>query len=414
MLMASLATALSAACGTDAAGDDTPRGTGPLPASTCGRALAVLATDYASTRVSITDIDGNVLAREIISSARGGVGLSAALSGDVVLPASRPPSGALVLIDRYPGSVITWVTPETGAVVGQLSVATGFPSNPHDYLEISRTKAYVSRYESNGAPGAQPFDAGGDLVVIDPEARAVVGHVPFATAGTFLPRPDRMAWMPNLGIAFVLLQRFDRTFSSNGVSELVAVDTSTDRIAWTLPLDAQGCGGIAIAPASDRLAITCAGPLRNRKATSDGSALVIVKVTREGGALAQRVDATALGDGSPFGNGIAFLTEELVLANALGDLEARRSDALYAVPLGTGAPARILQAPQAFVLGDVVCGPAAASDCTGSRRCFIADASAVRVRAYEASSAAPDGVTETGTFDAAANMTLPPRVLGLL
>ena len=402
-----LIASLCAGCSTTPAAQVT--GTGPLPASTCGRALAILETDYASTRVAAASLDGTTLSTELISSARGGVGLSATLSGDVVLPAQRASSGNLVLLDRYPNSVITWVAPETGAVIGQLSVATGFPSNPHDYLEVDANKAYVTRYESNAAPGAQRFDSGGDVLVVNPQTRTVVGHIPFANEDAFLPRPDRMALVADESIALALLQRFDRTFSTNGPSELVAIDTTSDKILWTLPLAAQGCGGIAVE--AHRAVITCEGPLRNRKPTTEGSALVAVDVTRAGGTIALHIDASALGDVGPFGNAVAFLSDHVVLANALGDLEQNRVDRLFEVDLGATPPhpTLVLASTSAFTLGDLVC-----TSCTTPRRCYLADAETARVRVYALESATSARVTEQPAFTGGATTTLPPRSLSFL
>ena len=68
-----------------------------------------------------------------------------------------------MLIDRYPNSVITFVDTSSGAVTRQIDVSTGFPSNPHDYLETREGRALVTRYERNPKAGRAPFDAGGDV-----------------------------------------------------------------------------------------------------------------------------------------------------------------------------------------------------------------------------------------------------------
>lgn len=402
-----------ASCFAACADDEQPgQGTGALPQSACDRALVVLQTDYASSRVAVTRLDGSVLSSSLISSAGTTVGLSSALSGDVVLPTTKPLSGRVVLLDRFPNSVLTWIAPEEGTVVGQLSVATGFPSNPHDYVEISDTKAYVSRYESNANPGRAPFDNGGDLLIVDPRARAITGNVVFSAVGTILPRPDRMASMPALQMALVLLQRFDRTFSANMQSELVAVDTSTDQVLWSQSLGADGCGGIASSPFGNRVVVTCAGALRNRKATSEGSALVAFDLTRTEATMVRRIEAAALGEGSPFGNGVGFLGEGSVLSNALGDLESGKPDRLFEVNLADGTLAIVTSSTNAFAFGDIMCASTSTTTCTTSRRCFVADAASASVRAYE--SATQGGATQVLDFSAASSTTLPPRSLTLL
>ena len=100
----------------------------------CGRGLAVVATGYESVNVALLDTTGGMLSSSFISSADRSPSLSAALGGDTVLPTSAASGPELLLIDRYPNSVLTWVELETARVTRQLSVATGFLANPHDYV----------------------------------------------------------------------------------------------------------------------------------------------------------------------------------------------------------------------------------------------------------------------------------------
>ncbi|HEU4537450.1 MAG TPA: hypothetical protein VFS00_25200, partial [Polyangiaceae bacterium] len=70
----------------------------------CPQAFVVANSDYASTNVSVVSVAGELLSASLVSSASAGVGSSAALSGDVVLPHDRPASGRVVLLDRYPNA----------------------------------------------------------------------------------------------------------------------------------------------------------------------------------------------------------------------------------------------------------------------------------------------------------------------
>ena len=115
----------------------------------CPSFLVLTQTDYSSTNVALLTPEGKVASESLISSASADPGLTTPLSGDVLSPNQRSGDGAVVLIDRYPNSVLTWVDPSDASVLGQLHVGTGFSSNPYDYLQVSDTKAYVSRYESN-------------------------------------------------------------------------------------------------------------------------------------------------------------------------------------------------------------------------------------------------------------------------
>ena len=133
--------------------------------SACPSGYAISNSDYTSTSISAISPAGAVLSQTVISSGSAPPGLTTALSGDVIFPSTAPASGKLLLIDRYPNSVLTWVEPKTGSVIQQLPVGTGFGSNPHDYLELAKDKAYVTRYESNPAPAKVPFDVVGNCFV---------------------------------------------------------------------------------------------------------------------------------------------------------------------------------------------------------------------------------------------------------
>src|SRR5512142_202362 len=90
--------------------------------------------NYMASQVALTALDGTVLSASFISTASAQTdGLAFALSGDTALPNTAPASGRIVVIDRYGTNVLTWVDPSTARVQAQLSVGTGFESNPQDY-----------------------------------------------------------------------------------------------------------------------------------------------------------------------------------------------------------------------------------------------------------------------------------------
>src|SRR5262249_22484337 len=104
--------------------------------SGCSRAVVVDESDYMSTNVALLGPDGDVLTESLASSATRAVGLTAPLSGDVYSPTMPITGGEVVLIDGgQSSSRIVWVDPKT-ASKRELSVATGFWSDPHDYAEI--------------------------------------------------------------------------------------------------------------------------------------------------------------------------------------------------------------------------------------------------------------------------------------
>src|SRR6187399_344256 len=103
----------------------------------CPAAALVVMSDYVSTQIALTKLSGDTLCGSYFSTARAeATPVAFALSGDVVLPSSRPPSGRAVVIDRYGTNVLSFLVADTGALLGQLAVGTGFESNPQDYLEL--------------------------------------------------------------------------------------------------------------------------------------------------------------------------------------------------------------------------------------------------------------------------------------
>src|SRR5690348_9669579 len=85
----------------------------------CGHGLAIVQTDYVSTNVALFDLDGDLKSASFIHSGSSQGELNAALSGDVVFP-SAGGDNELVLIDRYPASVISFVDTRSAKVRGQL------------------------------------------------------------------------------------------------------------------------------------------------------------------------------------------------------------------------------------------------------------------------------------------------------
>ena len=62
----------------------------------------------------------------------------------MVLPSNLHPAGWVTLIDRFPNAVLTYYDAVAGAVVGQVSVATGFPSNPQCTKRSSSSLDFTS------------------------------------------------------------------------------------------------------------------------------------------------------------------------------------------------------------------------------------------------------------------------------
>ena len=371
----------------------------------CPRVLLVADGDYSSTNISVVGFDGSVLSSSLISSASSSVGISAPLSGDVVLPHDAPPS-MVVLIDRYPNSVVTWVDLASGKVAGQLSVATGFPSNPHDYLQVSPTKAYVTRYETNSNPGRQMLDQGGDVIVVDSQAHSVTSRIDLSdqVTGPFLPRADRMT---RIGTdAVVLLGRLDAGFASGADGRIVGINVATDAIDWALDLPGfANCGALARSPSLLRLAVGCSGVFAEGTTGQFArSGIVLLDI----GQLPPRVIGSwhiANDLKGALAPTLAFFSETQVLGTTYGDLGLGHVDSVFTFDTNSGQTAILDSAASAFSFGEVWCYPT----CTST--CFLADAGRKRLRTWsiEASGLRPALVIFPDVVPG-----LPPRGLGSL
>ncbi|HEX7669654.1 MAG TPA: hypothetical protein VF395_08730, partial [Polyangiaceae bacterium] len=220
--------------------EDAARGVDGEAPGTCGRGFVVVESDYASTNVATVAENGRVIAESLASSATSSVGLTAPLSGDVVVPTTPVHGKEIVLIDRDPGaSRLVWV--DMGTARRELSVGgSGFRANPYDYVQLSPTKAYVTRFGSNPVPGKQPFDGGNDVLVVDPSVPRIVASIDMipalgADAARVLPRAGQMVVAGPR--AFVLITALPLDPSAVNVdipSRVVTLDTTTDAITDVL------------------------------------------------------------------------------------------------------------------------------------------------------------------------------------
>lgn len=401
------------ACGVPApqatpTGIDLSRDAGRAP--DCARGFVVIGTDYQSSTVAIVAPDGEVLAPSLLSSGSADPELSAALGGDVVLPTQQATGDELILLDRYPASVVTWLDLATAEVRAQLSVATGFLANPHDYVAVSPTRAYVTRFESNPSPGAVPHDGGGDLLRLDPSAPAIEDRVDLAPAMTVeadapLPRPDRALLVGSRVI--VLLGAHAADFSTSAESRLVSIDAATDRQIETLVLrGVHGCAGLALAPNGDELAVACSGDWGGDGIPELATSALVRVQTQPSLSELTRVPAAAVG--APLGDAVAYASQTQLLFTTLGRFangsEPAADDTVQELELTSGSLRELLRSDRVpFSLGDVACD--------GCGVCLVADAQRHGGLLHRLVGGA-SGMAVTATLTLDDGIGLPPRRLG--
>jgi hypothetical protein len=385
-----------------------PSGTGvDIEAGPCGRGFVVVSSDYQSTNVALVDFDGQLLTPSLVSSATEAAGLTAPLSDDVVVPSGLMAGERIVLLDRFLTSVVSWVDVRSAEFGAQLSLRTGFRSNPRDYAEISPDKAYVTRYEPNSRPGSEPFDGGNDLLIVDPNVPAITGRIDLSSAmaaeeAGFFPRADRALLAG--GRLLVVLAGYDAAFDDSAPSRIAAVDVESDVVGELLVLDGlHGCSGIALSPSGSTVALACPGDdLHASTPSLEQSGLAIVDV---GPPLVERkrIHASELGHGV-VGLFVDFASEERLLTVTLGH-EGGLADALVEVNIESGTARTLLQSSGTpFTLGEVRCAAACGV-------CFIADAGrgGAVIHRLEVGSG---GAAEPRALRLSDGIGLPPRYLG--
>jgi hypothetical protein len=365
----------------------------------------VVSTDYQSTSVAIVSFEGDVAAAPVLSSGSEAPGLSAALSGDVVSP-STTFLNEILLLDRFPAGVLTLYDPVEAEVVRQVDVGTGFAANPQDALRLDDGRLLVARYDANPAPGAEPFDAGSDLLVLSPEWEPEASVDLSAALGgeaDKLPRPARLARTADAVVA--LLAAYSANFQDSAEGRVAFFDPSTLALKEVVVLPGgYGCGAMAVSPSGERVAIGCSGNFAGgSEPRVEESALYVL--ARESGAwrLEHEHRASDLGD-APLSASVAFVDERQILTSSFGRLDTAggqaRPDRLLRIDVGGGYDVLAETSELPFTLGDVRCGCGV---------CFVADADRRIVRRYVVDDGAlvarPDVVIDDG-------IGLPPRYLG--
>src|SRR5262245_18428241 len=111
--------------------------------------------------------------------------------------------------------------------------------------------------------GVAPFDAGNDVLIVDPTRASVVDRIDLTPAfadapAGFYPRADRALLAG--GRLRVLAVGLDADFTTHVDSRLVSIDPTTIAIEDVLVLEGMnGCGSAVASPDGRELAIACGG-----------------------------------------------------------------------------------------------------------------------------------------------------------
>lgn len=325
-----------------------------LPRSRC--AVAVVASDYRSSSVSLLAADGSPCATDVVHSGSRPPGLLTALSGDLTLPLSPPPAGVdaeVVLIDRYPNGIISRLDAADDEVIAQVAVAPGFAGNPQDVLRLDAATALVSRLQRDPADAS----AGSDLLVVDWQTGAPHDRIVLDAAADpgFDPMPTRLA---RTGAdVWVGLAHLGPRFDAAGAGRVARVDAERRALDGVVAIEgAHNCGHVAADPAGRGVWVACSGSFAQRGAPQLArSALAWIDARSR--AVAWHVSAEDLA-GAPLGFSLAALDDQRALVVAVGDLEAAAPDRLLLVTRATGVATPLLEAGP-FELGAILVSPEA-------------------------------------------------------
>jgi hypothetical protein len=376
----------------------------------CPAAAVVVMSDFLSSQVALTRLDGTTLCGSFASTSRSEASaLAFPFSGDLTTPSAPPTSGRVVLLDRFGTNVISWLEPRTGEVLAQLPVGTGFQSNPQDYVELAAGRALVSRWGENPVPGTEPFDTGGDLLVLDTEAPAVIGSIALPRPDDFPPRPAELTL--HHGLVLVTLQRAAVDVKSMGEASIVGVDPATESVVFSLPLAGlKNCGKVTLSPGGERGAIACSSYVAPSGEPADiaESAVVLLDLAHDQPVELSRFAAVDVA-GTALQSDVAFFSERGVLVKTQTALGGDDDNRLLALDLETGNATELARARaqsdggQGVVYGELLCTPGCGDTC------LMADADRGALSRWGIGT---DGLEPLPPVAVKGSIGLPPRDLG--
>jgi hypothetical protein len=308
------------------------------------------------------------------------------------------------LLDRFGTNVITWMNVDSAEVLAQLPVGQGFESNPHDYLEVDGTRAFVSRYGSNITPGALPFDAGGDLLILDATIPSIIGRIAMPEDDPqLLPCPGGMTWLGDEVV--VTLERWSRDFALVGEGRFVGVSPQTDAVSWVVGVPGlNACGRVAVSSDGTRLAIACSGEFDfdSKRFDTTRSDIVLFDATLRPPVELKRFHLAARLDAAIQPN-LVFARDNLLVGTTYGG-NATPGDGAFTLDVDSDEVTPLYQASKAFVLGGLRCSPGC------ENVCLLSDAEVNRLHRWKVAGTSPLAPLDDAVPESI--IGLPPRSLG--
>ena len=350
--------ALATACADDTR--DLPSASGA--ASGLGSGICIVGSDFKSTSVSLVDTAGaRVVASAFLTSGSAVSTVGTALSGDVVVAHGAAPDGRLTLIDRGTG-VLTFVDPKTSHVLSQISVSSGFYSNPQDYVQVDAAHAWVSRMGRNPKATAalDDFDEGDDVVAIDLASGRLSGRSDMsahATLASTLAAPGRMAYDGK--ILWVPLASLSPDFKSAGTGRIVGIDPQSGAVVYSVDAPAsKNCVAAVLLPGSHQVAAVCSGFFGEAAGEqANFSNIVVFDSVNVPAQVDLAVAATDLDGKGPFGKDLALLDASRAVVFSSGDFNAGTPDRIWIVDLQSHKATPIANADGPFRLSGLYADP---------------------------------------------------------
>lgn len=367
------------------------------------RGFYVYSVDYNnSLSIGAVGVDGSVLSKSLLSSGSELPGLSLPLGTDA-LPANQVQSGNdMVVVDRT-NHAIDWLA-LSAEVTNQIGVGPGgFAANPYDYLAVSSELGFVSRFETNSAPGNADYDEGGDLLAVNPETKELLGRVDFNYLADEVedlqPRPTKMVQYD--GKVYVVLGMLGGDFTPLADSVLAEVDPNTLEVTATLGLGLTNCEDISMAPQGGLVAIVCKGGWADVPVTLN-SGIVLVDLTKAEPEVATTYGAADLADAAV--STLSFASETLLLFSTYGsNYPPVSQDRAFTLDLTDGSVSEPVLDAAPYELGHIRCA-------AEQNVCVIANAETLAVEFFDVEE---DGVSHDQTVVFDADLGLPPRYIGV-